>query len=174
MSYYKIFSQNNDVWKNVFSTLIRPSVLEMIQDIPQVVDVVLTGSRSVGLAYPQYDLEFAVVVQDGTEENIKKALTHIVAGYMDTVSKDVKTFRTKAGLHLMISRYTVFGMWKLECTIRETFENKKIQTNMTNTVNLWSDEKKTAYIQNMQKMFLTNDKEGMNRSKSWMKVLEEK
>lgn len=166
----KSLRRRNDLWKEDFNSM-RLGMPVSVSKHPATIEIALTGSRSVGMAYPQSDMEFAIVVKNNTDEATKLSLAASVAYYMKPWSHSVNRFQTKAGLILVVAKFTDMGMWKLECTIREEAQHAKIQDNMVTHVAEMAPEEAVRYILDMQRMFINGDEAGMAVAKQWMHVL---
>jgi len=173
MNSLKILVENNQTWVVWFNECFSKWLMKGISSLSEY-KISLTGSRSVNLAYPQSDLEFAIVVPNSTSESEKEnILSNIYKFYeLNNWAESYVQLKTKAGLLLLIAKNTQSGMWKLETTIRTEKEHDLIQDNMNNVVENWSEKTRLDYILSMQKAFLDKDEAKMFEMKKWMKVLE--
>jgi hypothetical protein len=167
-----ILVKNNQTWVNWFNEYFCEWLFQGIPSLSKY-KISLTGSRSVDLAYPQSDLEFAIVVPDLISETEKEKILPDICKFYErnNWAESYSQLKTKAGLLLLIAKNTKSGMWKLETTVRTETEHNLIQDNMNKIVRTWSEETRLEYILNMQKAFLDKDEAKMFEMKKWMKVL---
>lgn len=133
--------------------------------------IVLTGSRSFGLAYPESDLEFAIITPtDEQEETFQK-----ISDYFK-LTHEVKETKTKAGLYLLtIHKFeTNPNVWKLEITLRTKEQQELISNHINKTLSSWTEEQKLDYINNIRNDYLNSNEESYNQRKSWLRVLPQK
>ncbi|MEQ7845752.1 hypothetical protein [Nocardioides kribbensis] len=138
---------------------------------------VLTGSRSFGLAYPESDIEGAVIVRPEDHETIERRLSeHLAArGWKHTVTV------TRAGLRLFILDDVPSGtdgvtIWKLEFTIREPEVHQTIASHIERQLQSWTDEQQLLYIQEQRADALLGERDPAARArhaarKEWLRVL---
>jgi hypothetical protein len=160
----------------------RPMLLARLAGLLGKYRVVLTGSRSTGLAYPESDMEYAVVVPDDMplEERMKLAKS-ISEFYMIWVLEqkmpagtEIKCFSTKAGLPLVIIsnfKSAEIPLTKLEMTIRMECQQKKITDNDEVFLSSHTEQELFEYIQAMRAAYLSGDQKKYMELKEWQRVL---
>ena len=172
--------KSNQVWVEWFNQQHRPDLQQIQKLSPYSIE--LTGSRSVDLAYPQSDLEYAVVVpetfhetfnetSDEHKEILLKAVYQYYAQSQFAQPDQMVLMKTNEDSYLLVAKFTTVGMWKVKMTIRTQNEHDQIQNNMRTQLATWSSEDKLKYILSMQQAFLQNDEATMAQMKAWMKVL---
>ena len=147
-------------------------------------DIVLTGSRSTGLAYPASDMEYALVVEDSVPQNdrvdlatvvhnIYKALNH--SGHFGSNTLEISQVCTKAGLPLIVCKYLYLadlpGLTKLEMTVRTRTQQAKIVENDAVFLETHTEAELFQYIRDIEKAAASHDEAAYMKLKEWQRVL---
>ena len=153
---YQQFYDDNQNYVRWFENVLKK---EMLRVFPKLTTetVVLSGSRSFDLAYPESDLEFAVI-QPVEQQDIAP----FVLFFSQFGTPDV--LKTLAGLQLLTLKSPRFPpylqppscvrVWKLEMTLRTPEQQQTIETHIQNQLSTWSDDQKLHYIERIRKCFL--------------------
>lgn len=168
------FVDDNAKWVKWFEEDHKPKVQQCLRENGfQWGNVLLTGSRSFNLAYHESDLEFAIVVDDQTQDDAKMDILRAIEKFYRKTqfSTDILVIKTKAGLPLLISKNTSSKMWKVEITVRTETQQQTIVEHINKQLETWDDAKKLDYIVKMCHAFKENNEELMLHYKQWLKVL---
>lgn len=181
---YEEYVADNIRYVNWFNNVFKVALLIALPWLrPE--EVALSGSRSFDLAYPESDLEFAVILP---------VELHDVAPFVDFLNQFGKTssFKTLAGLSLLTIEHPVFpiemappegvSLWKLEMTLRTAEQQQAIVNHIQTSLLTWSEEEKLNYVVRIQEAFHfmkthPEDKEATQRyadCKKWLRVLPQK
>lgn len=136
---------------------------------------VLTGSRSFGLAYPESDIEGAVLCAPQEQE----ALHDDLVRHFEADGRVVTRTTTQAGLRMLVltdvDRDDQVDIWQLEITLRAPELHELIERHIAAELSRWTAADKLAYIEAQRRDFLDRvDPEAANRyaaRKGWLKVL---
>ena len=120
-SNYENYLMDNEQYVQWFESF----KIEFTEKFPEFQNKVeLTGSRSFKLAYPESDLEFAIIVLKEQQEEVFDK----VSNYFKERCGEIKLMKTKAGLFLItIDNFAKDpNVWKLEITLRTDEQQKTI------------------------------------------------
>ena len=182
MNSLQAYRDDNKRFVDWFYNVHRPLVVEALGFEHRKEDVVLTGSRSTGLAYPNSDMEYAVIVDDATTEDERGEIAtqmlmvyNILNGRGEFGTRDLraKQIKTKAGLPLLILTNLVLAelpLTKLEMTVRTRSQQAKIVAN--DAIFLQRPEEELfRYIQDIEKAHNEGNQERYLQLKEWQRVL---
>lgn len=184
LAQYKAGNRRWRKWARILFKVLRAWLTAEAVKVPlaTIEDIVLTGSRNSGLAYPESDLECAVIVANDTTLAQAEALVQVVASFFVRCNlTDTKPFTltTKAGLPLMIAKDVRHinpakpTMFRLEATVRTRATQAAFVENLAGKMAFWSPQDRLNYINAMRAAAADNNEPLKAWLKRWLKFLPE-
>lgn len=136
----------------------------------------LTGSRSFGLAYPESDIEGAVICALEGQDELHEQLRAYLVGR----GWPAEMTTTRAGLRMLVvrdvHRDSGVDIWQLEITLRTQEVHTQITSHVGATLETWTPHERLAYIEAQRADFLARreDPAALRRytdRKTWLRVL---